>query len=87
MLLPVNGSEGDWVNLHAPARESNPEKSQQEVSMLEGSSSASVPTQVEEEDSSGIVLDANRELRIKLFLGEVVRLVYILQRALLIHHS
>jgi hypothetical protein len=66
------------VNLHEPAPESNPEKSQQEVSMLEGSSSASVPTQVEGEDS-GIVLDANRELRIKLFLGEVVRLVYILQ--------
>lgn len=80
VLRPLNGAEGDQVELREQVPESNRESPQQ-CTLTSESSYAIVWPPVEEddpEDPSGILLEANRELRIKLFMGEVVHSQYIL---------
>lgn len=82
VLHPLDEAEADWVELREPVPEPNRENPQQCPSMSESSSHAFVPLSREEdnlEDPSGILLEANRELRIKLFIGEVVHSQYILR--------
>lgn len=75
VLRPLNEADGDRVKLREPGPPSNHEIPQQCASTLESSSYAFVSPLVEEddpEDPSGILLEANRELCIKLFMGEVI---------------
>ncbi|KAF8434799.1 hypothetical protein L210DRAFT_3410026 [Boletus edulis BED1] len=75
ILRPLDGTEGDQVKLRAPIPGSSHECQQQQcTSGSESSSFAFVSPSVmddDAEDSSGIMLEADRELRIKLFMGEV----------------
>ncbi|KAH0834861.1 hypothetical protein J3R83DRAFT_10489 [Lanmaoa asiatica] len=79
VLRPLNEAEKDRVKSREPVRESNYDSPQQCTSTSE-SSYAFVSPPVEEDppkDPSGVLLEANRELRIKLFMGEVVSLGWV----------
>jgi hypothetical protein len=74
VLHPLSGAEGDWVE-HVP--DSNRGSPQRFTSAPESASYDFVSLPDDPEDPSGIPLEAHRELRIKLFIGEVVRFLYI----------
>ncbi|KAG8216489.1 hypothetical protein J3R82DRAFT_6601 [Butyriboletus roseoflavus] len=70
ILRPLNEAEGDRVKTREPGPPLNHESPQQWASTSESSSYAFVPPPME--NPSGILLEADRELCIKLFMGEVV---------------
>ena len=73
VLRPLNGVEEDWVQ-HVP--DSNPDSLQQPIPTPESASYDFVSLPGDPGDPSGIPLEAHRELRIKLFMGEVVLFVH-----------
>lgn len=74
VLRPLGDTEADWVKLHEPVPEPDRENPQQYGPASESSFHGFESLQGEDDlaDPSGILLEANRELRIKLFIGEVV---------------
>ena len=73
-LRPLNGAEDDWVKTREPPPQSSQESPQHGISASESYDLVSLPA---DEDDAAILLEAHRELRIKLFMGEVVHLLYI----------
>ncbi|KAI9460796.1 hypothetical protein HD554DRAFT_2132406 [Boletus coccyginus] len=73
VLRPLCGAGGDWVKLCEQVPVSNRDNPQQCMSASESSYTVvSPPAEAEDpEDPSGVLLEADRELRIKLFMGEV----------------
>ena len=80
VLRPLNGAEGDWVDSREHVPDPNCDSPQRFPPTPESASYDLVSLPNDPEDPSGILLEANRELRIKLFMGEVVRLLYILRQ-------
>ncbi|KAF8838930.1 hypothetical protein BDN67DRAFT_824432 [Paxillus ammoniavirescens] len=73
--LSSNTLEGDWVELHGEGMDKSQHEDMQHASTFQGSaySLMSRPGRDENpEEPRGILLEANRELRIKLFMGEIV---------------
>ncbi|KAG9311695.1 phosphatases II [Chiua virens] len=70
VLRPVSEAEGEWIHVSVP--ESSLKDSQEGATTAEGSASMSLPVEEDDlEDLPDVLLDADRELRIKLFIGEV----------------
>jgi len=91
VLRPLCGAGEDWVKLCEQVPVSNRDSPQQCMSASESSYDVvSPPAETDDpEDLSGVLLEADRELRIKLFMGEVVTCVHLGTRTYssIIHRS
>ncbi|KAF8553363.1 hypothetical protein OG21DRAFT_1604164 [Imleria badia] len=72
VLRPLNGAEGDRVKSGELLPESSNKSPQQRTSLSDSYALVSLPVEEDHaQDPPGIMLDAHRELRVKLFMGEV----------------
>lgn len=77
VLRPLDRAKGDQEFNELPP-ESSHESPQQCTSPSDSYALVSLPVEEDQsQDPSGILLEANREFCIKLFMGEVVHLLYI----------